>query len=119
MATSASLKEFIAQTLKDILGGVVEAQTHEHGKNVAPWGIGGAKYSPESGLLAVPGGAMTVVKFDAAVTAEMSDTVKAGGGFKVVVFSMGASGEATEKNVAVTRVQFSIPLTLPAGDKTS
>jgi hypothetical protein len=114
---SASLKDFIAQTLREILDGVSEAQSHALGKNIAPWGIGGAKYAPESGIMAAPGGPMTIVRFDVAVTAETSDAVKGGGGFKVAVLSLGASSEAAEKSVAATRVQFSIPIVLPATDR--
>jgi hypothetical protein len=64
---------------------------------------------------------MTVVKFDVAVTAETSDTAKGGGGVKIAVMSVAvpASGdvETASKNVAVTRIQFSVPISLPAGDR--
>jgi hypothetical protein len=102
------------------LKGVTDAQDDASiGKNVAPWGIGGAKYP--GGIAQAHSGALIAVKFDVAVTAESSDAAKGGGGFKVAVLGVGASagGEigTASKNVAVTRIQFEIPLLLPAGDR--
>lgn len=100
--------------------GVTDAQDDTSiGKNVAPWGIGGAKYP--AGISQTTSGALIAVKFDVAVTAESSDAAKGGGGFKVAVLGVGASagGEmgTASKNVAVTRIQFEIPVSLPAGDR--
>jgi hypothetical protein len=117
---TVELKEFITQTLSDILKGVTTAQGDASiGNNVAPWGIGGAKYP--GGIVQAHSGALIAVKFDVAVRAESSDQTKGGGAFKVAVLGMGASagGEigAASKNVAVTRIQFDIPILLPAGDQ--
>lgn len=117
---TVELKEFITRTLSDIVKGVADAQGDGSiGKNVAPWGIGGSKYPGE--IQKAPFGALIAVKFDVAVTAESSDEAKGGGGFKVAVLGVGASaaGEVgtASKNVAVTRIQFDIPISLPAGDQ--
>ena len=81
---TVELKEFITQTLSDILKGVIDAQDDASvGKNIAPSTIGGTHY-PGSGIATViRGGALVAVNFDVAVTAEASDAVKGGGGFKV------------------------------------
>ena len=117
---TVELKEFITRTLSDILKGVTDAQGDASiVKNVAPWGIGGSKYPGE--IVKTPSGALIAVRFDVAVTAETSDAAKGGGGFKVAVLGVGASagGEigAASKNVAVTRIQFDIPVLLPSGDQ--
>lgn len=113
------LKDFVAETLKEILLGVAEAQKlPEHGKNVVPTGTGHAKYPSDSNAVNDLSCAYTVVKFDVAVTAENEDSVKAGGGIKIAVVSLGAGGETISKNSSVTRIQFSVPVRL-AGAKAS
>ena len=116
---AASLREFITQTISDILDGVADAHKHAHGKEVAPWGIGGAKFPSDSGAVLTMNGALTFVRFDVAVTAESSDGTQFGGGLKVVVASSGATATTTAKNIEVTRVQFVVPLGLPADDRGS
>jgi hypothetical protein len=114
---TASLREFVAQTISDILDGVADVHKHPHGKHVAPHGTGGAKFSPDSGVITIPGGSLTFVRFDVAVTAESSDDTKVAGGLKVVVALSGSTMmSATSKNTEVTRVQFVVPLGLPPGD---
>jgi hypothetical protein len=119
---TVELKEFVKQTLLDILKGVAETQQDTAvGKAVVPGQIGDAKH-PGSGVSTVlRQGALISVSFDVAVTAETSDAAKGGGGFKVAVLGMGASagGElgSTTKNVAVTRIQFSVPVLLSASDR--
>jgi hypothetical protein len=119
---TVELKEFVERSLKDVLKAVHDAgEDPQIGKQVAPWGIGGAKFPETSGAVPVHNGSLTFVKFDIAVTAESADTTKGGGGFKVAVLSIGVSagGEAAsiEKNTAVTRIQFAVPVLLPAGDR--
>jgi hypothetical protein len=81
----------------------------------------GAKFPESSGAVPLHNGSLTFVKFDIAVTAESADTTRGGGGFKVAVMSIGASagGEAasSEKTTAITRIQFTVPVVLPAGDR--
>jgi hypothetical protein len=101
---TVELKDFVTQTLLDILKGVSDAGLDQTvGRRIAPTE------------------AIVRVKFDVAVTAESTDTAKAGGGFKVAVLGIGASAGAdlgtASKNVAVTRIQFEVPVLLPAGDK--
>jgi hypothetical protein len=123
MHMSVALREFIKQTLSDILGGVVDAQQDPSmGKSVAPWGIGGADYPGKTVAKSI-NGALISVSFDVAVTAETSNAAKGGASVKVAVLGIGGSagGElgTTSKNVAITRIQFEVPLQLPAGDRLS
>src|SRR5579863_5454597 len=110
---TVSLSEFVSQTLRDVLGGVIDAQADKKiGKNVAPWGIGAIEYPTDSGAVRKGPFTVTVVKFDVAVTAEVNASAAAGGGLKIAVFSLGAHGEKENKNVASSRIQFSVPVTL-------
>ena len=116
---SVDLREFVKQTLSDILGGVSDVQNDPViGRNVAPWGIGNVK--PPGNAVQTIRGPLISVAFDVAVTAESIDAAKGGAGFKVAVLGVGASagGEASlaSKNVAVTRIRFEVPIVFPAGD---
>src|SRR5271163_4426416 len=114
---TVSLKEFVAQTLRDILGAVTEVQKDgDIGKNIAPWGIGAIEYPSDSGAVRKGPFTATVIRFDVAVTAELSDSAKGGGGLKVAVFNLGVHGEIGSKNVTNNRIQFSIPINLPPGN---
>jgi hypothetical protein len=120
---SVELREFVKQTLLDILKGVTDVQADPSiGKNVAPWGIGGAKH-PGKAVATTPSGPLISVAFDVAVTAESTDSARGGAGFKVAVMGIGASvgaeADAAARNVAVTRIQFEVPLLLPAADRPS
>jgi predicted phage gp36 major capsid-like protein len=114
---SASLKEFITQTLSDILDGVAATHKHAHGIHVAPSELeDGPTFPADSGAVFTSHGALTFVRFDVAVTTESADDTKVGGGLKVVIASVGSSMSTASKNTEATRVQFVVPLGLPAGD---
>ena len=53
------------------------------------------------------------VEFDIAVTVESSAKGSASGGVQISVVRFGASGEVTDKDVAVSRVKFSVPVSFP------
>ncbi len=114
---TASLKDFVSQTLRDILHGVIDVQKYTNiWKNIAPWGFGAIEYSSDSGVVRKGPFTVTVVKFDVAVTAEITEAAKAGGGLKIAVFDFGVHGEMGNKNVATNRIQSGVPVSLPAGD---
>lgn len=109
---SVALRGFVRQTLEDIIGGAADVE----GDNVVPKGIGSGKY-PGASVSTIPRrGALIAVSFDVAVAAETGDAVKGGSRVKVAVLGAGADGEVgtTSKNVAVTRIQFEVPVLLPA-----
>lgn len=112
---SVGLREFIKQTLSDVLSGVADAQAIPSlGKNVAP-------VLNHQRVLAEPvhhsGGPVTSITFDVAVTVESTDAQEGSAGFKVAVFGMGASAGGKKgkgsKNVVINRIQFEVPVALP------
>lgn len=111
------LKEFITETIVQIVEGVVDAQdkTKESGARVSPKLTGGASLGAQHGFLGADGGATQVVQFDVALTAKEGTGTKGGIGIVSVIVSLGASGESHEENASVSRVKFSVPVTLPYG----
>lgn len=105
------LKEFIAETLSQIVEGVQIAQSRDNGKNVNA-AMAGADFG---GHLVNVGtyGVATRVDFDVAVTAE----TKGGAGAKLSVFGIGAEGGAAHTAGTANRIGFSIPVRLPDGDR--
>ena len=112
------LKEFIEKTLVNVLAGVSSAQQDVNfGQNISPSKIGDLVFPPEANIFhLVHMGCFTTVKFDIAVTAEEASSAQGGGGLKVAVVSLGAEGKTSLSNTSVTRIQFAVPVLLPAVD---
>ena len=112
---SVGLREFIKQTIFDVLGGVADAQADRSlGKNVAP----SVTYQKlPTHAVHDSGGSLISVTFDVAVTVESTDALAGGAGFKIAVFGMGASAGGKKgkgsKNIVVNRIQFEVPVVLP------
>lgn len=104
------LKEFVAETLSQIVEGVRLAQAREDGSNINA-AMSGAEYG---GHLVNVGtyGVATRVDFDVSVTAE----TKGGAGAKLSVFGVGVEGGAGHTAGSANRISFSVPVRLPDGD---
>jgi hypothetical protein len=117
------LKDFIKETLCDIIRGLREAQEVEGvGSFISPRGAGGGRQQParahfpeNRGVSQSSDGQITttVIEFDLAVAAESSQTESGKGELKVAVLNAGIEGETTNKNAAANRVKFAIPVALP------
>lgn len=107
------LKDFIAESLKQVIEGVKASQEGTDGLLVNAQILGNI---PLGEGLANAGalGVISKVDFDVSVSAE---TVGAGG-VKLVVFGVGAEGSGQHKVGAANRVSFSVPVRLPDGDGT-
>jgi hypothetical protein len=112
------LKEFVRSVLVDLLSGIQEAQkTDGVGGFIVPAGIGGHDYPEGRGVTTKALITSTVVQFDVAVTAEDSERTSGQGGLRVAVLQAGVEGESTSKDVRISRVQFSVPVLLPASPR--
>lgn len=113
------LKDFVSQTLIQIVEGVVTASARvaELGGAVSP-----EYHAKTEGTLGQSrdGKARPVqaVEFDVAVVAGSESSVEAGGGLKISVLSVGAKGSGTDREQTTSRIQFVVPLQLPV-DPTS
>lgn len=104
------LREFVCETLKQVLAGVKEAQKSEGGEH-----INAASFVfPKDSKVFTSGsyGTFTIVEFDVAVSAETSGK----GGANLSVFGVGLEGGGQHKAGHANRVSFAVPLRLPDGD---
>ena len=103
------LKHFIAQTLTEIVEGVVEAQDRVSGL--------GASVSPrvsESGVgQQLKVARAQVIEFDVEVTTADSSSSKKGLGVFVAPLAAGTQGLAESKSTSVGRIKFAVVLQLP------
>ena len=96
------IKEFVSQTLKQIIDGVVDAQdqTRKTSAVVVPYGDCQKK-----------------VDFDVAVT--VVEGKETGGKAGISVWSIGAgvTGKTESSSSTVSRIKFEIPINLPQGEE--
>jgi hypothetical protein len=96
------LDDFIYETLKQILDGVAKA------KNYAPQVKGEIGPSHTSSLDKI-----REVSFDVAITAAEGSKEKAGIGIFVAGVGIGSQSQQEVGNVAVSRIQFKVPIKYP------
>ncbi|WP_193166255.1 hypothetical protein [Microbulbifer hainanensis] len=111
------LKEFVKNTLVQIVDGVIEAEREldQKGATVNPVGgyfdqkqVGGRTWSFEDGIA-------EVVDFDVALTSSEKEGTTAGIGVLLGSINLGAKGMSEEALSSVTRIKFSVPVLLPKG----
>jgi hypothetical protein len=114
------LKEFINQTLVQLIEGVklAQNQTRSLDGEINP-------YLPEvllkdkvldSRMFRLGGTVeknVFFIDFDVAVTVIESDNIKGGGSINVAAIKLGAGGESNTTNTQQSRIKFIIPITLP------
>jgi len=109
------LKEFVAETITQIVEGVKDAQSRakQHGARVNPHLTTSADLAVKHGILIASGSAAQLVGFDVAITAKEGTETKGGIGIVVGAFALGSTGQSKEEGSAVSRVKFCVPLVLP------
>ena len=107
------LKNFVAETLRQIIAGVKEVQDEAEsmGAKVNPNHIA----SEDKSLMWVIGmdQVVQVVEFDVAVTTTEGDKAKGGIGIFVGPLGVGVQGENETVNSTQNRIKFSVPVKLP------
>jgi hypothetical protein len=98
------LREFISATLKDIVGGIRDAQ-RDLAESAAQAVVNPAWNSVQNLHQHVQ-----VVEFDVAVTATDQKAQGAKGGIKVLSMELGANGEKSLTNSTVSRILFKVPI---------
>ena len=112
------LKDFIATSLTNLVEGLVEAQKQVavHSAHINPGNL--MRNTSEVGESAIwdnrNNNYARMVTFDVALTAEEGANTGAKVGVAAGLFSLGAGGSTENRNLAVSRVQFSIPVLFPA-----
>lgn len=114
-AAGLELRDFVRESLRQIIGGVVEAQ-----HALAEGGLGGeisptvkSEWTQSPVAYGESGMPIQSVEFDIAVIAgEKSD--KTGSlGVGISVFKLGAGGKSESTNSNTSRISFSVPISLP------
>lgn len=112
------LKEFVSKALADIIQGVLDAQ-EQLGANrsfVNPQlSTGQGDHEKHGNVVSIQGQLVQAVEFDVAVTATEGTSTKGGIGVAIGIAALGSHGQSTAENSAVSRIKFSVPLTLPYG----
>lgn len=112
------LHDFVTQTLIQIVSGVKTAQTEAktHGAEVNPHLTGAQSELAKHGFVWASGAAAQIVQFDVALTVVEATGTKGGIGVFAGVVNLGSAGQSKNENSSVSRVKFSVPLTLPRSE---
>lgn len=112
------LKDFVSQTLVQIVQGVTEAQ-RQVGEDavISPVVMSLSSLASEHGFLQTNQGHAQIVRFDVAVSASSDTEARAGGGIKVMSVSIGGEKATADKQSSVSHVQFSVPVVLPGAEQ--
>lgn len=108
------LGEFIAETLKQIIDGVIKAQ--EYGEKTGAQVNPSAVSVPDRADFAfhsVHGYIAQIIDFDLAVTTSEGTKLKGGVGVFVGALGVGTQGQTDIQSTAVSRIKFSVPVFLP------
>jgi hypothetical protein len=110
------LKEFVSQTLVQIVAGVKHAQseTKTLGAEVNPRLTSPMDHAARQGFLTVGNGYAQIVHFDVALTIIEGTGTRAGIGVFAGAVNLGAAGQSKSESSSASRVQFSVPMVLPA-----
>ncbi len=114
------LREFITESLTEIIAGIQDAQDAEQtGAFIVPSGVGIGDSFPENrGVRHRARLLTTVVQFDIAVTAEANQTRTGKAGLKIAIVEGGVQGQTGSRSTEASRIQFSVPLLLPESQRT-
>jgi|SRR5882672_695411 len=110
-----SLKDFVTETLRQVIDGVKAAQENAEktgarvsGKNITCWkNQGMVLYDASTDQLA------TQIEFDVAVTTSDSGRGQAGVGIFVGGLGVGTKAETATASQSISRIKFSVPILLP------
>jgi hypothetical protein len=99
------LRDFVAETIKQVIDGVTIAQEYATGKK--------AIVNPRTSRYGDP---VQSISFDVAVTAAKGTKTQGGVAVFSGVFGLGSKGQSEKNNATVSRIQFSVPIALPPSD---
>jgi len=109
------LREFVSETLTQIVEGVKNAQSNatESGATVNPRLSTSHEQAGKQGFLFTGDAYAQIVQFDVALTVTEGTGSKGGIGVFAGAINLGSSGQSQNESSSVSRVKFSVPLSLP------
>jgi hypothetical protein len=108
------LKDFVRETIQNIAAGVAEAQlaTKEYGAVVNPSGLNYHKDGQHNvSTHAIP----QEILFNVGLTSTSKDGSSEGIGVFLGGVTLGKKNDSGNEDIAVTSVQFTVPIVLPSG----
>jgi hypothetical protein len=115
------VKDFVAETLKQVIDGIKEAQEYAkiNGATIEPEQYEHSRQMGEDRPPPTPLGKAKEkeMTFDIAVTAQESAGKEGKGGLKIPYVSVGGSLSSEQLNASVSRVRFSVDVRLPCQKK--
>jgi len=115
------LKEFVAESLKQLVDGVVTAQEYakDKGASINPQGL---KYGFKSGVLEVADDSVYTripqpIEFDIAITVSEGGETKAGIGVFAGALGLGTQAKMQDANIVANRIKFSVIILFPEQKK--
>jgi len=111
------LREFVSETLKQIIDGIVEAQKYagQHGGAVNPHSMISAGDGVQTPVIRLLKSHQPLheVEFDVALTSTEGTETKGGIGVFFGPISAGSGGKSSEGQTSMSRIRFSVPILLP------
>lgn len=112
-----NLREFVSQTLLEIVQGVEDAQTGlgDKGKGICPpiFTAGSMPELMKKHLFTTGNKLVQLVEFDVAVTVEKGTDTKGGIGVFIGAVGLGTQGASSDSNSSASHIKFTVPISLP------
>lgn len=111
------LKDFVSETLIQIITGITEAQrsTQNSGAVINPRLVGDWREGVKHGLLlAASGKSASVVEFDVAVAVKEEAGKRGGVGVLAGPIAFGGQGQTTSENSLSSRIRYCVTVELPS-----
>jgi hypothetical protein len=113
------LKEFISESLSQIIDGIIDAQAYAKEKDatINPDGLyyldGGKTLMANRAAASLPF-VPQIIEFDVVVTVSESEKAKASLGVLTGVLGFGTQAQMESGSIAANRIKFSVPVIFPA-----
>jgi hypothetical protein len=110
------LRDFVAESIKQIVDGVNEAKHYaaEKGGTVNPERQIHNSNNAQSRTNAKTGASIETIEFDVAVTVTEGTQTKGSIGIFMGAVGLGSQGQSNAANSSITRLRFSVPISLPS-----
>lgn len=110
------LRDFVAETIKQVIDGVVTAQQYAAEKNCVVNPQLGFHTQNETLMIdRATSQPVQSISFDVAVTAAEGSKTQGGIAVFAGAFGLASKGQSDRSNETVNRIQFSVPVSLPIG----
>ena len=115
-----SLQDFVSETLKQVIGGIIVAQdfVKDKGAYINPSHLSATGAGRDKRLFHSETGTFPdVFEFDVAVTTVKGTGTQGGIGVFVGAIAVGSQGKSESSSSSVSRIKFSVPVAFPSQSK--